>query len=452
MPSPYKVKLDSYLLNILDITDSIAPAIASHEFLGLDGAFLQNMGNRPRTIRFKCYFFGTASAAAISNPNEKQPYYENHRGFLNQITDSSIDHVFIHPKYGTVSGVVTNTTITHDDTQQYVAIDIELTEQGIKGKSTGRKDFDVDLATQQQYLKQINNQLGAASGNIQQSGFATMLGQVVDKAQPITNQLKGLSNKARGYAKEVDRVVGIVNTFASQITQPISSLEATINYANDVPSTIIQSVQRCSERIQAMTALTATSPVRLIRATNQASDDLCASLTTGVSNSTTGAGNQYTQFFVNIIRGHMAGRTAYQLGIMFKQDQNNRSQQQQRDKLRSFDVNGTRTVTGTSPDTMSRQEIEEALAAVRLAIQTAITADRDSAQDLKDLANTLVIYADQVKLLSQQITTLTVSNQPMHVICMALGQTYQTAERFLKLNPQIKNPNFVDGTISVYAA
>ena len=448
MPSPYTAKLDDYLLNILDISDNIGPSVAQHDFIGTDGAVFENMGNRPRTIRFKTYFFGNPFRS--SGPPYK-PTYENHRKFLDDMTNSTKEHTLIHPKYGTIKGLVTNLAILHNDTQRYVEIDIDFTEQGIKVRGAHKNDFDVDAKTQAQYVKQINNQLAAAGNSIQQSGFGSIVGQVVDKAQPFVNQLKNLSSKARAYVKEIDRVVGKINTFASSITQPISSLEASINYVDDVPSGVIQAVQRCSERVMALTSLTSTSPVRMMRSSNQAADDLVASLTGGTGN-TASAGNQYTTYWQNVVKAHMAGRTAYQLGVLYKQDQDQRNLQQKIEKVQAFDVSGNRVLNTQSPDTMSRQDVEDALASARLQIQNAINADRDNQADLKTLANTLVTYVDQIKLSSLLMVSMTVNQQPMHSICATLGLSYEAADRLLRINSQIQNPTFTSGNINVYAA
>jgi prophage DNA circulation protein len=75
-----------------------------------------------------------------------------------------------------------------------------------------------------------------------------------------------------------------------------------------------------------------------------------------------------------------------------------------------------------------------------------------SVQALKGMAEQLVEHVSRVKLERQRIRQVTIRQcQPLHLICHNLGLGYEAAERVLAINPQIKNPNFVEGLLNVYA-
>jgi hypothetical protein len=40
---------------------------------------------------------------------------------------------------------------------------------------------------------------------------------------------------------------------------------------------------------------------------------------------------------------------------------------------------------------------------------------------------------------------------PLHLVCLKYGLPYTDAERLLGVNRQIRNPNFADGEVLVYA-
>jgi uncharacterized protein (UPF0261 family) len=40
---------------------------------------------------------------------------------------------------------------------------------------------------------------------------------------------------------------------------------------------------------------------------------------------------------------------------------------------------------------------------------------------------------------------------PLHLVCLRYGLPYTDAERLVKVNKNIQNPNFASGAVSVYA-
>jgi hypothetical protein len=116
-----------------------------------------------------------------------------------------------------------------------------------------------------------------------------------------------------------------------------------------------------------------------------------------------------------------------------------------------FDLNGRRIGTSLNSQVMSSTEMEALAYNIRSLIQEAIDADRNN-QDLKNMANSIILYVDDVKLRRAQQINMLVNNIPLHMLCLNLGLDYQAAERLLKINPTIKNPTFCEGNLKVYVS
>jgi len=444
MPSQYNAQLDSWLLNILDISDDIRPNIAKYEFVFRDGAILDNMGNSARVIKFKTYWFGTQANLDVV---QRSPTYLQHKAFLADITDSTkAYHTLTHPKYGVIKGQIGNSIgIYHDDTQNYVTIDIEFIEDGIILNGSKINNFAIDKAVNTSQLSLLNGQLAKTSSTLTSSGLSEVLGKAIDFSKTIQSQLSGISTKALNFCKEADKVTGTISSFLNNVTQPINTLTNAVNYASDVPSKIVQTVQKACDRIianeQAISKAPATAVNNMVSSVQSLATSITGSLTSG---------NQYNTLWSNVILSIGAGAVAQASAAAMMQDQTNRENQKAIESLKTFDDNGQRISSTVSViDTMSQTDLENMLYVQRGLAQDAIEVDRDQ-PDLKNQCSLLIRFLDSIKLLKTQIVTMKVTNMPIHTLCLQLGLSYQAADRILKLNPQITNPTFVDGVIKVY--
>jgi hypothetical protein len=97
---------------------------------------------------------------------------------------------------------------------------------------------------------------------------------------------------------------------------------------------------------------------------------------------------------------------------------------------------------------MTLTELEFSLYEVRKLINEAILLDRDN-RPLQEQSRKLQDYISRIKLDRDRIETKSYPLQSMHQVTMDNGLTYNAAERILKLNPDILNPNFTIGDVKV---
>jgi prophage DNA circulation protein len=146
-----------------------------------------------------------------------------------------------------------------------------------------------------------------------------------------------------------------------------------------------------------------------------------------------------------------AGAISAQTSVVLKTDEINVKTEQSLESNPTFNERGDRVSSQTYVDTLTVNDVDDLLYTVKTSIQTAVDADREQ-PELKMMSRDLTEYINTQKIQRLTVKTITVSNMPLHLICLQLGLSYQAAERLLKLNPQISCPNFVDGAIQVYVA
>ena len=99
---------------------------------------------------------------------------------------------------------------------------------------------------------------------------------------------------------------------------------------------------------------------------------------------------------------------------------------------------------------MNVREIETTLYVAREMILTAVVLSRQN-ESLKKTARLLLQHVNIIKLERERIIRITLDNEmPLHLVCLKYGLPCQAAERILAIN-NISNPNFVSGSIDIYA-
>jgi len=434
MAKLFDAKLDNYELRILDISDTIGQSIARQEFINEDGAILQNMGLHAREIKFRCFFFGSDVGGFTAN-------YSNHLSFLNGLNDTSKTHVLIHPKYGTMQGMIESTTLIHDDTQNYVAIDITFIQQGLQNQKAQLSTTGFLQVAAQQALVGVNSNISTAiPGLLTSSGLSSVLGKVVSAEKSLTSQIQGVSSAVRGFLKEADTVIGVLDTTLADVNTISSTLNSAVSYVGDVPSRIVGSIVNCSDRIMGSLSNLSNLPVNFI---NSAIYNMNA-----LKDSVTG---KHADFFKSRMTSIWSGTLGKQATVLFKADDQADAQWKSLEQNQSFDLNGRRVTASVATPPMTVQDIEGIAYSVRQYIQGAIDLDRDQ-PTLKAMAEALISYVGQAKLKKQVQMPVSISpSMPLHIICAKFGLTYNTVDRLLKINPSILNPTFASGTVQVYA-
>lgn len=437
MPSTFTCRLGKYLLNILDITDTWQQNYAQYEFVGADGGILDPLGLRPRTFRFRTYFFGNTSGPA---KNRLYPTYANHYQFLEDMLDPAKKHAFTHPQYGQFKVRVPSIQVTHNDTHNYVEIELELIEDGLKTEFRAISQIGVDLNGRRLMAATLNGELSKMSQTMSASQLGDYSSKFIDVLSSITSQVKNVSSKVRGVMKQIDSAISVCDNFITSIEQPLNSVVSSVQYAASIPSKMIGSVQSVSDRMVAVAKSVSQSPLQMVESCRMSLDNLKDTIEPGTWRDT----------FVQQIRVVGAATVGRALADAFAEDERKRRGQNVRSQTSQFDVNGRRVGSSeVTYDFLTVDDIERSLYQARLIAQEALDNDRDN-QPIRDMMEALVRHVDDIKLKKQRLKTITVTDMPMHLLMHTLGQTYGMAEITAKVN-SIPCPNFVNGSVKVYA-
>jgi hypothetical protein len=268
-----------------------------------------------------------------------------------------------------------------------------------------------------------------------------LLNKAITTGSSMLSQVGKVTNAARTFTKSMDTFVNMCDSFASQVVQPINAVEGAINYAEDMPSRVIGSVQKVTDRLGNLVQSAASSPVQMSKNFKVSIDNLSNSITDAT----------YGDMTRQILRVIGGAKINHMLSDIFVEDETKRATQARQMVMPSFDVNGNRILkpNAMSFDFLSIDDIEKSLYDARSLVQDALDYDRNN-QPLKDLTSTIIRYIDDIKVKKQEIKTVTINSMPYHVLCQQMGLPYDMAERLCKINPQVPCPTFASGEISVY--
>jgi prophage DNA circulation protein len=431
----YTAKLDDWAINILDISDTVNMALVRHEFVNTDGGYIQHMGNRPREISFRTYWFG---AGAFSE-NSKATY-ANHYYFLSAMSNSSISHTLVHPKYGVIEGYVESLTMVHDDTQDYVVIDVKFVQKDVQ--TTGLIPANTILDMKTQVAIALNNALSNASLMMQAGGASSLLGRTIDFTQSIASQVNNVSQDLRSFCNELDENIDNFDTFLNDVTAPLNSIDASVAFISDIPSRFIGSIVGAANRLITSLAAISNLPVQFINNMTLGLDNLYSTLSFA-------PGSSNAVFFQTSFRNVACAKVLGVASSLLQTDENSRSAAASKEAKPSFDIFGNRINQVVFNPFMSTNDLESMLILVRKYAQATLIMDRMNV-DAKNMSVALLQYVNDIKLKRMTVKTMTISNMSIYSLLQLVGLPYQAADRVLALNPGVKNPNFIQGPVKVY--
>lgn len=412
------------MLQMETIEDAFEKAIARYEYPYVDGADLEDMGQKARTMRVRCYFWDDGAGNNT---------YDDHRALLDLLNRRDLLE-FEHPKYGLLQVMVERVSVRHDDRIRAAEVDLDLVQQLREERPVARADdvqasIEGQFATAQDemiaaYAEEIKNSFGAASD--------TILDKVLSEDLTILEQFTDVSRQVRGYVKTVDLFVRRLDAQVSAVVNPANSLIAAIDYGTSLPGRVIGAVARCAERYALLYASLTSAPVRFFDRFALAMTDLAGKLG-----------------FSRQISGAFAAQGALTAASIYKADEQDRQLLRRAEGTASFDVLGGYSAPAAVSTVLTAPDLERSLAAVRAMIQTAVDLDR-SQESLKAMARSLLEHVNTVKLEREKIQTVLLDNpMPLHLVCLRYGLPYNYAERILSIN-SIRHPNFTGGEVAVY--
>jgi len=427
--SLYDAAIDDIPLEIETLDDQFEVSIARHEFPCKDGALLENMGQKARTVNIRCHFWDNGSHLT----------YNNHIKLVNHLKEKSL-FTLIHPMYGSMQGMVERVGVRADDREMTAEVDIAFVEN--LRQDTAEVEYeDVEVAADQalidtqdeqmdQFLNDAQNELGAEATEIND--------QDLDSEQGILEQFSSISQKARAWLKEVESAVSTFEATLNDVTQPVNSLISTITYGLKLPGRVIGSIARMVDRFVALYKTVTTAPSRFMRNLRSAVDNLISKF--GFSSS-----------IQKHLRVAVATQGAQAVAQYYATDETQRQKLRRLEKQTTFDTLGRYINPPVAEPVYTVNELEDSVYITRDMLQEAIDSDGGrSISSLKTMARILIDHVSNIKLEREKIITVSLDNpMPLHIVCLRYGLDYHYADRIVAIN-SIPRPNYTSGSLQIY--
>lgn len=393
MSDRYTACLGSYLLDCEQIEDSFDKAIAVHEVPYRNGAILDDLGQKARRVRIRCYFY--------------EDRYDEHYDFLEDLKALGTTE-FTHPRYGLMQGMIESVSVRHDDRARMAEIDIGFVEN-MRGSIETDHRPDVKGAAESIYADGIEEQKQAVA------------------------EMAGLYTATAAYIKAAEGFIGRMESTLTAISNPANTLIAAIEFGTDLPGRVIGALTGVAERYSLLYDSLKTMPEKFTANFKDAMTELAGQV----------------DEFGPLVDAAGALRLALDLGGIFSEDEDARDIVRSLERTAAFDSLGRYVKAQTTPELLDIGQIEGSLAIANAYIQTAISQDRTQTS-LKSVARILTTHALQVKIESEKLVTIWVDHAtPLHLICLRRGLPYNYAERLWRVN-RLTNPNEVQGEMQVY--
>lgn len=430
--------------DVLRTRDGRERAVSRHEYPYVDGADLEDMGARERHFELTAVFWG-------------DDYDTRLQAFI-AVLDQAGNGELIHPVYGSIAKAqLDNYRISHQaENVDYCEIELQFSE------ATPGNPFFV-----QQLASQKAASVSALSSTAQSGGFAAFASKISSIASTIqgaaarVNSLRNvmaytmstLQGQVQGVISSTLDVISYPLTFTSNITSFLSAM-------GDIPSFSVGSIMSDWTNFKGQLDNIASLPAAInagTATTSSASGIVSVGLTgsdgSGIS---TGSGSSGTTPVATtaITTG---GASAADIAVVTAAVQ------------LAVAVQLASTASGILADeesdpTLSLSDIEQIVDDTRTTITAAIEQHRalydmvtfrPVTESLKDMASAIEAAAIQVMNQVPQLTTRTVDVPGnLTLIAFAWYGDYTRADELLRLNPSVRNPNFVmQGTVlNAYAS
>jgi prophage DNA circulation protein len=434
MQELYPAQLDGIALEIETFDDTFEKAIAKHEFPNRDGALLEDMGQKARTVNIRCYFWDHGDHQT----------YADHVKLVNHLGSQALSEL-VHPVYGSMQGMVERVTVRHDDREMMAEVDISFVEN-LRDTIEDVEYEDVEAATEEAFIAGQDEQQIEAAADL---AGALDVANYLDPALTILAQIKGATAAARELAREMDGYINLAKGMANEVTQTVDSVVAVVNYSVNLPGRVVGIVARVVESVAQGYQSIKSYPSRYMNSLGLAFQNLINKFEM-FSDSHSQQGEKARAFFVKHLRIACGQRMALEAAYVYNADERKRQQVRRTEQAKSFDVNGRYYGAAATEPVLNVRELEESLAATRELLQEAFDQARGM-QSLKVMARSLLEHVNTVKLERDRIITIVLDNpMPLHLVCLKYGLPYNMSDRLLSINKSIRNPSFTAGEVQIY--
>lgn len=423
---PKQAILGGFDLEMETIEDNFEKAIAKYNYPYADGVDLEDMGQKGHTIKVRCYFWDEAGHQT----------YDHHVNLINFLSVRT--HMdFMHPKYGLLYGKIEAVSIRHDDRKRCAEVDLTFLEQ-MRRTIVLKADPDVDSIVPQLFMEtheHLHAKMLAAMKSKLPVGDAGMLSKTLDSAKGLLSQVQEYSESARAFVSSVEGYISIAESAVDGITSPVDSIQATITYATTLPGRILGSITSAVEKVALLYDSVRNFPSRFLSNLDSAFDNLQESFESFGSSDSSAEGQAALEFMCDTLAIVCAETMALEAASLYDEDETTFNEDSADD---------------TGFQVMNIRELEETLALTRERLEDAVCKAREITS-LKTMAKALLEHVNKVRLEREKLISVVLDNpMPLHLVCLKYGLPYTDAERLLKINRTIRNPNFTAGEVLVY--
>jgi len=417
--------LDGIAIEMETIDDGFEKAIAEYDYPFADGVDTEDMGQKGRTVRVRCFFWDDA----------EQSTYSNHITLIDNLSSKSL-HEFSHPKYGLMKCRIKTVSVRHNDMTRYAEVDLAILEQ-MRGSIEPTILPSIVSSLEEAYVQGQEEQQDKLAGDLKgalPAGDAGFITKALSDASSLAAQAQEYTDKTRSFVSSVEGYISTAEAVVDQVTSPVNSLQATIDYSLTLPGRILGSIAGAVEKVALLYVSLKNYPSRFLDKLDDAFDDLADSFKAFGDGDASSTGSVAEDVMAAHLEIACAQRMALEAASLFDADET-----------------AFREGTDTDYQVMNIRELETALAIVRRRIETAVEKAREM-QSLKTMAESLLIHVNKVRLEREKMLEVVLDNpMPLHLVCLKYGLPYTDAERLLAVNRQIRNPNFTSGEVMVYA-
>lgn len=439
----------------VDIEDGLKKSIAKFDYPYADGSDLEDMGLEARTVRLKAVFFGDK--------------YENLEDFIEALKEQGFGYLN-HPVFGSIKAVPETVSIRHDERAYLAEVDISFIEHLELAVSRVAKTASTALSDSGDYaagtIEEANERIGDAVTDAGIPGDIPLTGL---GGSGYLATISNYTSSVRSAMATVSSAVGTMQSYINQATEPFKLITSAVNYATDLPGTILSSIAGGIESVAGSYRGLLNAPGRFMDSLNYGLSRVERALGDfGGSSSSGQAGTSQNAASVSkAIKAswHVSKASALvtAAAIELAADETAEKSMRAPMNLKQFGSDASKAPTPMNlkqfgsnasvnrAQVMTMDEIDAVVATARSAISEAMDAVRaaypdtghDLVESLKKQALSIQEAGDGIRLRRERITDYEVpSDMPLHMLAFNLYGDIGEAERLLRIN-SIPNPNFL---------
>jgi prophage DNA circulation protein len=417
--------LAGYKIDIDSISDGLEKSVAQYEFPFVDGAKTDDMGMKARVISFTAYFF-----------NDR---YEEHTYLLSYIQSNELVEL-VHPLYGTMNGRCRSIKVQHDDRELTAELSIEFVEELYAPIFVSPSGDITQKALASYWVSAYGSSESFIESLVQTlSDARSFVRTPLTKGVSFASQITGISNAALSLINSLDEYSSAVDSYASAIESTDDAAVSVVTFPITLPGIIAEKTFQATSRIaiSVTTAFADSSPAALLRNMKSALNQFSNTFKSNVSGT------------YPIVCAAVASTLVFETSKILTSDTSSRANRTQSNKTSSFDILGNRLSSSNADKPMTRNELELVVWNACDAINYALSIDR-SIPGLMEQAAMLNGYLREVAVkYALLVEKEYLTDLPLHLICLIEGLPYNDAELILEVNPTIKDPQSVSGTILI---